>query len=161
VDIRKLAFSPDNAWLVAGSLDGTIWVWDMKHPAAPPLPRHTNAGPVFDLAIAPDACRVAFCSQDGGAIIWDVLSGKEVHSFAGHTGVPLALAFSPNGCRLVTGGIDGTAKIWDATMPEDDRRTIEAGAAVLGLTYTKDGRLLALGNVGRTIKAWDSLTGAS
>jgi WD40 repeat protein len=159
VDIRVLTFSPDNAWLVAGSYDGTIWLWDFNKLDVPPVPRHPNSGPIYDLEISPDGRRLAYCSLRGGARICELRTGAELHAFPGHNGVPMTLAVSPDGRRLATGGVDGTVKVWDATIRESTGRNFGLNANLLGAEYGDDGIPQALGYVGRDVKAWDAKTG--
>ena len=51
---------------------------------------------------------------EGVLKIWDIKTGKELLTLAGHTGAVAAVAFSPDGKRIATGSYDRTAKVWDA-----------------------------------------------
>ena len=45
--------------------------------------------------------------------IWEVATGKNIHTFWGHTTDVQDLAFSPDGKLLASGSYDGTILLWD------------------------------------------------
>lgn len=44
--------------------------------------------------------------------VWDVATGKKLHSFIAHDDVISSLALSYDGATLVSASYDGTVKIW-------------------------------------------------
>ena len=49
--------------------------------------------------------------------LWDAGTGREIRSFAGHTGWVYALAFAPDGGSVLSGSMDATLRHWDFTRP--------------------------------------------
>jgi len=47
--------------------------------------------------------------------LWDVETGKNIHTFWGHTTDIETLTFSPDGIILASGSFDGTVLLWDLT----------------------------------------------
>jgi WD40 repeat protein len=50
----------------------------------------------------------------GEVKLWEMQTGKLLHTLPGHIGWVGAVAFSPLGSTLVTGNSDGTMELWDA-----------------------------------------------
>jgi WD40 repeat protein len=67
-----VAISPDSHWLVTGSLDGAVRLWDItaKDPAASPVVLHGHKDAVNVVAISPDSHWLVTGSQDHTARLW-------------------------------------------------------------------------------------------
>ncbi|MFM7369998.1 MAG: WD40 repeat domain-containing protein, partial [Sphaerospermopsis kisseleviana] len=81
-NVTSLAFSPDGKTLVSGNRDCIEC-----HPTIKP-----NIKPNIKL--------------------WDVATGEEISSIAGHTNTVTSLVFSADGKTLVSSGEDNKIKIW-------------------------------------------------
>jgi WD40 repeat protein len=68
---------------------------------------------VKSVAVSPDGKWLASGSQNQTVKIWDLATGKEVHTLRGHKGAVQSVAFSPDGKQLVSGSLDETLKVWD------------------------------------------------
>jgi WD40 repeat protein len=68
------------------------------------------------LALSPDGRTVAWGSKADSLVrLLDVVTGKERHAFAGHSGGIVSLTFSADGKTLVSGSTDTTVLVWDMT----------------------------------------------
>jgi WD40 repeat protein len=45
--------------------------------------------------------------------LWDVATGKMLHSFAGHSDTVTSVAFAPDGRRAISGSYDRTVRVWN------------------------------------------------
>jgi len=69
-------------------------------------------GWVASVAFSPTGKALASGSNDKTVKIWDVSSGRELHSLSGHTDRVYGVAFLMDGKLLVSGSDDGTIGMW-------------------------------------------------
>jgi WD40 domain-containing protein/caspase domain-containing protein len=111
-------------------------------------------------------------SGSGAATVklWDVASGRELHTLGGgHTNVtdfdvPSNVAFSPDGKMLALGGSGsgapgGTVKLWDVASGRALRALSGHAVAVNSVAFSPDDTVLASGNNDGTVRLWDVATG--
>ncbi|MBD2254642.1 caspase family protein, partial [Nostoc parmelioides] len=108
--VTALALSPDGQYIVSGSSDKTLRLWDTKGKLLHTLNGHT--GPVAALAFSPNGQYIVSGSDDKTLRLWDT-KGKLLHTLNGHTSAVRALAFSPDGQYIVSGSDDKTLRLWD------------------------------------------------
>lgn len=68
------------------------------------------------LAFSPDDRILAGALQDGSIRLWNVATGKELATLAGHKAGVRVLAFAADGKTLATGGADTTSLVWDVSQ---------------------------------------------
>jgi hypothetical protein len=67
------------------------------------------------IAFSPAGTQLLTVSNDRTARLWDVESGRELHTLEGHVDLVNAATFSPDGRFVVTAGEDSTARFWDTS----------------------------------------------
>ena len=65
------------------------------------------------MALTPDGRLAVSASEDYTLKVWDVTSGQELRSLAGHTREVNAVALTPDGRLAVSASDDKTLKVWD------------------------------------------------
>ncbi len=85
---------------------------------------------------------------EGGAILWDVASGKEIRSLRGHTDRVTSAELSPDGTRALTTSYDHTTRLWDTRTGRFEIIESDAATRVSSAVFTPDGATIALGRAG-------------
>lgn len=108
-----------------------------------------------------------FASVTGNIIkLWEVTTGKRLHTLKGHEDKVSSVVFSPKGDMLVSGSMDSTIKLWKASTGElistlGAKLFFNAGheKAVTSLAFTSNGKQLVSGGADKTVKVWEVSTG--
>ena len=125
-EIYSLDFSNDGRYIVSGSGDETMRVWDLSDascrmitietPTTAPTvvgsQQNQDAG-VTSVSISPDGSMVAAGSLDSVIRIWEVSSGTLLDSLRGHRDSVYSVAFTPDGKGIISGSLDKSLKLWD------------------------------------------------
>jgi WD40 repeat protein len=150
--VSRLLFSPDGKSLAVGySREVRLFaVGSGKQ-------RLRLAVEAVSLAFSPDGTTLATGGKDGTAVVWEVASGRAVHTFPGHTGYVLAVAFSPDGRTLAVGNWMN-ARLYELATGQERLRLATPQGDVCSLAFDPAGRRLASGGSDTTTLVWD-LTG--
>jgi len=114
---------------------------------------------VYFVKFSPDGLTLASASRDTTAVIWNVESGKVVHTLKGHSQPVASLEFSPDGNLLATTSADNTIKIWDVETGNLLRTLSGHFEWILCISFNPDGKTIASGGDDNTIKIWDVYSG--
>ena len=90
----------------------------------------------------------------GDVKIWEVDTGRERPTTAGHGAWGLAL--SPDGRRLATGGTDQAVRIWDTASGQEILTLRGHMDYVMGVAFSPDGHRLFSASGDRTVRIWDA-----
>jgi WD40 repeat protein len=114
---------------------------------------------VHSIAFSPDGKTLASAHDDSTIQLWDVSSGRLVHSFRGHTGRVSFIVFSPDGELLAGGSSDLTVKLWDVSSGQFIRSFKGHNEKIYSVAFSPDGKTLASGSHDQTVKLWDVSSG--
>ena len=151
--VFSVSWSPDSRYLVSGSLDRTIQVWNATSGDIIWLSRgHSQA--VTSVAWSHDGRYIASGSDDETVQVWDAKYGTHLLTARGHTSNVHSVVWSPQDTYIASGSMDGTVRIWDA-MSARCLFTYESPAdAVWDMTWSPDGQFIAFAS-GRTVQVLD------
>jgi WD40 repeat protein len=157
--VSAVAVSPDGRFIVSGSRDRTVKVWDAQSGALlRSLKGHTDF--VSAVAVSPDGRFIVSGSWDRTVKVWDAQSGALLRSLKGHTDFVFAVAVSPDGRFIVSGSHDRTVKVWDAQSGALLRSLKGHTDFVSAVAVSPDGRFIVSGSGDETMKVWDAQSGA-
>jgi len=105
------AVSPDGRFVVSGSEDAMIRLWDTT--TGGEVRRfHGHDSEILSLAFSGDGRLVLSGSSDTTVRLWDVATGKELHRFNGHEADVISVAFAPGEQFATSTGRDKTLRMW-------------------------------------------------
>lgn len=150
--VTAVAFAPDGLTVMSSGWDSTLKVWEV------------DTGRVLNQFTAYGNC-VAFAPDGNTAIVgtitlklWNMGTGTELRTYAGHSRQVICVAFAPNGRTVISGSEDSTCKQWDVDTGKELRTFTGHIDYVRTVAYAPDGRTAISGSSDKTLKLWD-LTG--
>ena len=153
-----LSFSPDGRYVVSGSWDTTLRLWDVKKSKCISIFKGHIRG-VTCLSFSPDGRYVVSGSLDKTLRLWDVEKAKCIRVFEGHTDGISCFSFGPNGKYVVSGSEDETLRLWDIETGKCIRIFKGHTGPVYCLSFSPDGRYVVSGSGDKTLRLWDVETG--
>ena len=136
-DIECLKFCHGGAYLLSGSKDNSIKIWDVKKDYALLDTLNGHKAPVLALDFNESKQLIGSAGRDSTVKVWDASTlnpavrakrvddrGENVQlkcSMDGHRGDVCALSFFNNGDNLISGARDNTMKIWSIDLAREER----------------------------------------
>ena len=111
-DVLCLDTHPYHPYLLSGSADTNIKVWDIRRKNCMGTYRG-HSGSITSVLFSPDGSLAASGGEDGVVKIWDLTAGKLLHQFAEHKRAITSIAFHPTEFLLATASMDKTIKFFD------------------------------------------------
>jgi len=92
--------------------------------------------------------------------LWEVGSGKLLHTLEGHQSDVLSIVFDQAGRTMAGGTFDGKVKLWEVASGGELLHTLEGHRdLVRSVAFDPGSIMLASGGDDRTVKLWDAASG--
>ena len=123
--VSSLAVSPDNARVLTGTMDASVYLWDVAT-GREIRSCQGHSGNVLCVAFAPagnflvsgsgtdyyDAELIKDLGIDNTVRLWDAQTGRELARALGHERNVFSVAVSPDGKYVLSGSADRTIRLW-------------------------------------------------
>jgi hypothetical protein len=152
-------FSPDGKWVLIGSDDEQLKLFDTMTWAQGPVIR-SHSAQVCACSFSRDGKLIISSSRDNTLKVWEMHVGK-VQQIAvltkGNESIE-SCAISPDGAWVAAGTDTGRLRLWDMTTKNEMNPFSGHQASVLWCQFSPDGTQLVSTSMDETIKLWNLAT---
>eukprot|EP00842_Homolaphlyctis_polyrhiza_P000552 jgi/Hompol1/1498/HPOL_000619-RA len=160
-NVTAIAFQSAGRWIVTGSEDGTIKIFDVLSPG---IQRDYELKcPVNDVIIHPNQGELVSCDQSGSIRVWDLAENTCTHELVPEEDTPArSVTMASDGSMLVAANNKGNYYVWrtrngaDTTEFEALTKVSAHQTYITKCLLSPDNRLLATCSADHTVKIWDA-----
>lgn len=156
--VQDVAFSPDSRYVLTGSSDKTVQLWDALTGQTLQTFKGHEA-PINAVAFSPDGTVAATAGDDRTVRLWDIRTDQAIRTFNGHDKAIWSVVFSPDGTQIATASLDKTARLWDVQTGQVLQTFEDHADEVYGVTFSPDGKHVASAGKDQVVRLWDVRTG--
>ena len=163
--IFSVAYSHDGDFIVSGSYDSTIRIWETKTGNCVKIidactkNEDSLHAPVGAVVFSPNNNYIASGLYSGEVVIWDIKSEKILHILQG--GNPQrGVSFNPKGDRIIAGGVNQEIKMWDVQSGNLVMTLKGHTGAITAVEYSPNGKYIVSASDDKSIICWDADNGS-
>lgn len=157
--ISSVAFSPDQSFLISGSADGTVRVYETSHGELK-WSANADVGAVNAVSASRENKFVAVGGANGLIRLFALPSGNVFQTLRVHSSPVTSVAFSSAGPYIASGDDAGTIAVWDYEQGGITAHWNGHNMAVQTLAFSPRGKWLASGGPDLTVRVWNVPDGA-
>jgi WD40 repeat protein len=157
-DIRSVCYSPDGKYILSGSSDKTVKLWDVA--SGNEIKTFIGHGSsVSSVCFTPDGKYALSGGYDKTLILWEIATGKKVRTFLGHKDYIYTISISPDGKQAVSGGSGKEIFVWDIASANKINVLNKHTESINSICFSPNGEYFASGSYDKTIKIWKVANG--
>ncbi|WVW82543.1 hypothetical protein I302_104554 [Kwoniella bestiolae CBS 10118] len=161
-NVVALAYSAMGKWIVTGSEDGSVKVWDTR--TAQIQRNYLHDCPVNDVIIHPNQGELISCDQSGSVKIWDLADNTCTHELVPDEDVPIrSVSIASDGSTLVAGNNNGMIYVWRIVpVPDGNANLLPVTSFrahskyITRVILSPDTKYLATCSADTTVKVWST-----
>lgn len=152
--VNSIAFSPDGKYLVSGSDDYTVKLWDVSSKRHQSTLSHVTdryRSQIKAVTFSPDGQK--FVSAGLHVKIWDIHTLREIQTIR-HNDWIFAVAYSSDGKYLAMGDTSGQITVRNLQTQKDITQFRGDDDYISALMFSPDNQILASGGYNGSVKLW-------
>jgi WD40 repeat protein len=160
--IKSIAFSKDGKFIVTGSEDKTVKVWDVNTGSL--LQNFAIAKDrILSVDFNPNSKTIIACSEDGFLYEWDIYSGELLNTIVNKGEMMGACTFSPNGQTIAISYGYHFKDFYEIVLYNCVTKKITAQfkahkEKIHKLIFSPDGKQITSSSYDQMIRVWDAVT---
>lgn len=171
--IWSLGYTPDGAFLIAGTTNGAVRIWRSSELQII-AELHGHSGPVRSVAVSANGCILATGSEDGTVRVWDLSNLKSnetslpdtldiacIQILDHHTTPISKVVIAPDNQTLAAASHDGLIHLWtteSSTTFELSQQLQGHEGRVRGISFDPQQEVIASCGDDGTVRLWDLRT---
>lgn len=152
-DLNSIAFSPDGQYIVTGSDDFSIKIWNSETGNIVRTIKADNSS-VNHVYVTPDSKNIISTHGNIRTKIWNIEDGKLLFDFVAHQQKITSISIASKDRLIATASHDGTIKVWNLNSG-NLMKTIITQSPLSCITFSPNGEQIASGSVNGEIKIWN------
>ena len=151
--INSIAITTDQQYIITGSSDTTIRIWDYKTKRQKYILRG-HRGAVLGLVVTSDSKYIVSASADNTLRIWNYLEKAQVAILRGHKDIVRCVVITHDNKYIVSGSDDKSVRLWNYPSQKIDAVLKGHTLRVTGLAITSDNRSIVSVSYDCSIRIW-------
>ncbi|XP_037030529.1 katanin p80 WD40 repeat-containing subunit B1 [Bradysia coprophila] len=158
--VRTLDFHPYGEYVVSGSNDTTVRLWDVRKDNQCIYKYRGHIANINSVKFSPDGSWIASAGTEGSVIIWDIRTQQRIIEFQEHASPVTCIQFHPFEFLLAAGRNDGSVDLYDLEsrklVSRSDTKNSFSSSTVKCITFSENGQCLFVGTAdGISVIGWE------